>query len=194
MEFGPAEWHDFFRVFPDGAGSHATALRGLRLLRGYPGRKDAICVLNPETVSLLPESVRFLLSETDAHICVNPNFSAKWTPEALAALERAYTEVADIVRNSYRAGCPVHVNVLDGKIHNLLTEGYRPCQRCEPVTRELAVAPSGNLYPCPNLVGDDDRVSPFLCFHEKLSVRLADALASDLLAEKNEPFLRAFRS
>lgn len=248
---GCARMHDFFRVFPDGAGSHAAALRGLRLLRGYPGRKDAICVLNPETVSLLPESVRFLLSETDAHICVNPNFSAKWTPEALAALERAYTEVADIVRNSYRAGCPVHVNVLDGKIHNLLTEGYRPCQRCEPVTRELAVAPSGNLYPCPNLVGDDDRVelrlgdvrnglnsaavlralartgchspecegcpirarcmngcccanyfssgatdrvSPFLCFHEKLCVRLADALASDLLAEKNEPFLRAFCS
>jgi len=247
---GCARMHDSFRVFPDGSGSHAAALRGLRLLSRYPARKDVICVLNPETVPLLPESVRFLLSETDAHLSLNANFSADWTPEACAALERAYTGVADIVRASYRVGRAAHVNVLDGKIRNLLTDGYRACQRCEPVTRELAVAPSGNLYPCPNLVGDDDRadlrlgdvrrgfdqaavlralartgchspecadcpirercmngcccvnyfsagatdrVSPFLCFHEKLCVRLADALAADLLAERNETFLRAFR-
>ncbi|MBN2685468.1 MAG: SPASM domain-containing protein [Pontiellaceae bacterium] len=36
-----------------------------------------------------------------------------------------------------------------------LKDGYAACDRCSFGEREVAVAPSGNLYPCERLVGDD---------------------------------------
>ena len=247
---GAAAQHDACRVRPDGTGSHADALRGLRLLRGYPGRLETVCVVTPATVPFVPESVRFLLGESRAPIALNIDFGAAWDEPALAALDDAYAAVAALVLAEYRAGREAHVTWIDGKIRTLLRGGYPACHRCRPVERELAVAPSGNLYPCPNLVGDDDRAelrlgdvrrgfdrgavlralartgchspecaacpirercmnwcccanyfsagatdraSPLLCHHERLAVRLADALAETLLSERNETFLGAFR-
>ena len=149
------------------------------------------------------------------------------------------------------AAQPLHLTWFDGKLKALRVGGYRACDKCDPVRRELAVAPSGNLYPCPNLVGNDDkedlrlgtaqegfdpaaiarilarrgnhdpacrdcpaaprcvnwcccanyfstgrtdRVGSFGCFHEKLSIELADRVAETLLAERNAPFASWFKS
>ena len=149
------------------------------------------------------------------------------------------------------AASPLHLTWFDGKLKALRIGGYRACDKCDPVRRELAVAPSGNLYQCPNLVGNDDkeelrlgsaqagfdeaavlravarrgnrdpacrdcpaaprcvnwcccanwfstgrtdRVGSFGCFHEKLSIELADRVAETLLAEKNEPFAAWFKA
>ena len=246
---GTAASHDRFRRYPDGRGSHADCLRALERVKRHRIEAEVVCVLNPETVAGLPDSVRFLVSVFGGRIGINPNFLAEWTDADCAALEKAYAEIADFYLESYRRGTPFRVTWIDGKIKTLLSNGYGPCDKCCPLKRELAVSPSGNFYPCENLVGNDDREDirlgnvrdgldeaafvralqtcgnhdeacrtcpvtsrclnwcccvnylstghtdhsgGFLCFHEKLAIRLADRVAETLLAERNERFIKTF--
>ena len=274
---GSPAMHDANRVFPDGRGSHATCMAALRLVEDSPApRPEVICVVTPATAPLLAEGVRYLHARTALPIAVNPDFTAAWDDASRAALRRAYEILAGDVLASWRAAAqpanpqtcepanlqtcepangaaaqPLHLTWLDGKLKALRNGGYRACDRCDPVRRELAVAPSGNLYPCPNLVGNDDkedlrlgtaqagfdpaaiaralarrgnhdpacrdcpaaprcvnwcccanyfstgrtdRVGSFGCFHEKLSIELADRVAETLLAERNAPFASWFKS
>jgi uncharacterized protein len=49
----------------------------------------------------------------------------------------------------------VRVNIIDGKIRVRIKEGYEQCDHCGFGENELAVAASGNLYPCERIVADD---------------------------------------
>ena len=274
---GSPAMHDANRVFPDGRGSHAACMAALPLVEDFPApRPEIICVVTPATAPLLAEGVRYLHARTALPIAVNPDFTAAWDDASRAALRRSYEILADDVLSSWRAAAqpanpptcepanlqtfepsngaaasPLHLTWFDGKLKALRIGGYRACDKCDPVRRELAVAPSGNLYPCPNLVGNDDkedlrlgtaqagfdpaavaralarrgnhdpacrdcpaaarcvnwcccanwfstgrtdRVGSFGCFHEKLSIELADRVAETLLAERNEPFAAWFQS
>lgn len=250
---GSPAMHDASRRFPDGRGSHAACMAALRLVEDFPApRPEVICVVTPATAPLLAEGVRYLHERTALPIAVNPDFTAAWDAASRAALRAAYEALAGDVLASWRDGTrPLHLTWLDGKLKALRIGGYRACDKCDPVRRELAVAPSGNLYPCPNLVGNDDkedlrlgtaqagfdpaavaralarrgnrdpacrecpaaprcvnwcgcanyfstgrtdRVGSFGCFHEKLSIELADRVAEALLAERNEPFAAWFKA
>ena len=250
---GSPEMHDANRVLPNGRGSHAACMAALPLVEDFPApRPEIICVVTPATASLLADGIRYLHARTALPIAVNPDFTAEWDDVARADLRAAYETLADDVLASWRDGSrPLHLTWFDGKLKALRIGGYRACDKCDPVRRELAVAPSGSLYQCPNLVGNDnktelrlgsvqegfdeaailraiarrgnrdpacrdcpaaprcvnwcccanwfstgrtDRVGSFGCFHEKLSIELADRVAETLLAERNEPFAAWFKA
>ncbi|MHC4599058.1 MAG: hypothetical protein ACYS47_08645, partial [Planctomycetota bacterium] len=62
------------------------------------------------------------------------------------------------------------------------------CMECELRTR------CRNWCACTNhfLTGRFDRVSPLVCFHERMAIEIADRTASRLFTDKNEVFLREF--
>ena len=156
---GSPAMHDANRRFPDGRGSHALCMAALPLVEDFAApRPEIICVVTPATAPLLAEGVRYLHARSALPIAVNLDFTADWDEASLASLRTAYETLADDVLASWRAGDrPLHLTWLDGKLKALRLGGYRSCDKCDPVRRELAVAPSGNLYPCPNLVGNDDK-------------------------------------
>ena len=43
---------------------------------------------------------------------------------------------------------------MNGKIKTILLGGYRFCDKCSPIKKELAVDVDGKLYPCPNMIGE----------------------------------------
>ncbi|MBU1534354.1 SPASM domain-containing protein, partial [Myxococcota bacterium] len=45
---------------------------------------------------------------------------------------------------------------IDGKIITHLKNGFEECDKCGFAEREFAVAPSGNIYGCERLIGNDD--------------------------------------
>lgn len=246
---GNEAMHDTWRVDAAGRGSHADCVRALAHLRGYDAA-ELICVVDPANLRHLADSVAWMAETFDWKIALNLNFAADWDEAALALLTHEYHRVGDVYLRRYRDGHPVRINVLDGKIRTHLQHGYRDCDKCSMGERELAVAASGNLYPCARLVGDDDRpelrigdvrsgfdalrrlhflthrgnrnpacdgcpvrercmnwcgcvnhvtsqgrtdhVGPFTCFHEKLSIEVADRVAETLWNERNPAFLRAF--
>ena len=249
---GSPAMHDANRAYPDGRGSHADCMAALSLVDDFPSpRPEIICVATPATAPLLAEGIRYLHARSALSIAVNPDFTAEWDDSARAALRASYEALASDVLASWREGSrPLHLNWLDSKLVALRHGGYRACDKCDPVRRELAVAPSGNLYQCPNLVGNDDkadlrlgsvqagfdgkavlhalarcgnsdpacaqcpaaprcinwccclnwfstghtdRIGSFRCFHEKLSIELADSAAETLLGERNVSFADWFR-
>jgi uncharacterized protein len=116
-----------------------------------------IVVADPRNVAHLAESVEWLMARDIRRISLNPNFYIDWPKSALMLWRKGYDRVAGLYVDRYRAGQPVKVNVIDGKIRVRVKEGYEACDRCGFGEKEIAVAPGGNLYPCERVVGDDTR-------------------------------------
>ena len=95
------------------------------------------------------------MSEGVRHISLNPNFYCAWSPRALAAWEKGCEQIGDLYIDCYRRGAPVRINVIDGKIRTHLKEGYEMCDHCGFGDQEIAIAASGNIYPCERIVADD---------------------------------------
>jgi len=101
--------------------------------------------------------VRYLHDEEGVvDISITPNFYIEWDDEALHKCEQAYEEIGDYYIESLRRGDFFQVNFIDGKIITHLKNGFEACDKCGFAEHEFAVAPSGNLYGCERLIGDDD--------------------------------------
>jgi uncharacterized protein len=152
---GNAAMHDTLRRFPDGTGSHAAASRALRFFRGPQPTGEIILVVDPRNVEHLAESVEWLISEDIRNIALNPNFYLEWPKAALTTWQKASERIGDLYIDTYRAGKPIRINVIDGKIRTRIKDGYAPCDQCGFGENEIAIAASGNIYPCERIVGDD---------------------------------------
>jgi uncharacterized protein len=146
--------HEATRPTRGGRSSFDRVLRGLDLLVIAGARLETITVVDPANVERLGASVRFLASRGVDRIALNPNFGADWSDAALAAWERGYLDVATFYAERSLAGRPLKVNVLDDKLVAHSKGGYGEGDRCCG-RGAVAVAPSGNLYACARLVGED---------------------------------------
>jgi uncharacterized protein len=159
---GHAAMHDTLRRFADGRGSHAACARALRPFRGRERGAEVVLVVDPRNVAHLADSVAWLAGEGMRHISLNPNFYIEWPEGALATWRTHMERLADLYVHWYRCHVPVRINVFDGKIRTRLQEGYAPCDRCGFGDQEIAIAASGNIYPCERIVADDAANEP-LC-------------------------------
>jgi len=73
----------------------------------------------------------------------------------LLTWEQACKKIGSFYIEKYRQGIPIRINIIDGKIRVRLKEGYAACDRCGFGHNEIAIAPSGNIYPCERIVADD---------------------------------------
>ncbi len=152
---GVPEAQNGCRPYRDGRGSFAgTSEAMLRLLPRFPGM--AVCaVVSPENAEHLPASIDFFLDAGIRRIWLNPNFFAPWGEREIDLWRRGYEHMARRCYEEFLAGRVVHVNFLMAKIVTHLKGQYDPCDCCDFGRKEIAVAPSGNIYPCQRMVGDD---------------------------------------
>jgi uncharacterized protein len=148
--------HDAHRTGRGGRSSHARTAAGLRLALEAGLAVRTILVLDPATVDLLPDSLAWLRSLGAADFVVNPNWLADWTaPPLRERWERSYAAAAALWVAAFREDRPFWLSFLDDKVSTHLKGGYTPSERCDLGRRNLVVAPSGRLYPCDRLVGED---------------------------------------
>jgi len=152
---GNREMHESCRFLAGGRSSFDGVVRGLKTALKYPHSVETVTVLDPKNISYLPDGVQFLAELGVKRISLNPNFYEEWSDDQLSQWERAYERVGDYLLSRYRAGAPVAVNVIDAKMITRIKNGYAKSDRCRFGCGEMAVAPSGNIYPCERLVGDD---------------------------------------
>ncbi|MBI5502527.1 MAG: radical SAM protein [Deltaproteobacteria bacterium] len=156
---GTKEAHDANRRDPRGRSSHARTVAGLRRALAAGLGLRVILVLHPDNVDLLPESLACLREQGAADFVVNPDWSADWRDESLRARwERAYESAARLWSDAHRDGRPFWLSFVDDKIAAAVKGGYTAAERCDLGRRNLVVAPSGRLYPCDRLVGEDRNV------------------------------------
>jgi uncharacterized protein len=152
---GVARAHQATRPTRGGRSSFAEVVRALDLLVSRGAWLETISVVDPANVRWLGATVRWLAERGVERIALNPNFGAGWSEPALAAWQRGYQEAAALYVERSLAGRPLYINVIEDKLITHVKGGYQAADRCAMGHGAVAVAPSGNLYPCERMVQED---------------------------------------
>ncbi|MBI5498026.1 MAG: radical SAM protein [Deltaproteobacteria bacterium] len=156
---GCAAAHNATRRYANGRPSHADVAAHVRGLaqRVAPGGFKVMSVVDPANVGHLGSVLDAALELGCLDVGINVNHAAAWDDDARAAYARGLRELGDRYVAACRRGIRFKLALLDSKIITHLRGGFSPEERCDFGCEELAVAPSGRLYPCDRLVGMDDR-------------------------------------
>jgi uncharacterized protein len=156
---GCKEAHEAGRPKRGGGSSFGEVVRGLELLVESEAWFETISVVSPANVRWLGESVRFLVERGVERVSLNPDFGGDWNDAALADWELGYRVAGEIYYGRSLAGRPVYINVIEDKLITHVKSGYAGGDHCGMGHGAVAVAPSGNLYPCERMVEEDRDVS-----------------------------------
>jgi uncharacterized protein len=141
MDGGP-EGQDAGRVFVGGLGSFASLEPKIdHLLKRLP-RVHVNAVITPDNVTVLAESLRFLLHRGFASVALAFDYSDPRLADVLSILEEQL-EAAAAVYEDVRVRQP-------GLFVDLFDDGRNPYARgrCALGQRDFAVDPSGRIFPC----------------------------------------------
>lgn len=152
---GAPQVHDANRRYVDGSGSALVVERNLRRAIAQLPRVAVNAVIHPKTLRHLPNTVQYFMGLGLREIHLSPDLSAQWTKTDLAVLPRVLATIGELYSDAFRAVDPVFINIIDSKIAVMLRGGFQPAERCRMGTGELAFTPSGRIYGCERLVGND---------------------------------------
>lgn len=150
---GTQEAHDRHRVFSDGTGSFSRVRRTLEQLVELDKDFRVVLVVRPGNLIGLAENVLNLRNFGVRGIDLSLDVWSRWTNRDVTELVSAISETARV----WREHLPhLSINWFDEKAAALCRSTcVEDTARCGFGVGEIAVAPSGNLYPCERLVGED---------------------------------------
>jgi uncharacterized protein len=152
---GGADVHDLHRRDVDDRGSHATVVAAIARLRQRRIPFDLVAVVTPETADAMGGSLAFLSALGAEQISFQIDYRSTWDKPALGQLSAGLARAADRMIELFRAGQSAIVRPFHPKILSHITGGL-PCPaRCRLAAQEFAVAPSGRIYPCAEMIGED---------------------------------------
>ncbi len=154
---GTANVHDRHRVTASGRKTAYTVHATIRRLVAMQKDFWVIAVVRPNTVDQLPESIAFLQSLGVTKIQPSLDLWTQWKAEDVCRLERAIDKCARIWRRAIPELC---ISWFDAKAGKLVGARSEQSSRCGFGKGEVAVAPSGRLYPCERLIGEDRPDNP----------------------------------
>ncbi len=150
---GPPRVQDLFRRNQHGGETSARVERTLLAMQQDLPEVVINAVYTPQTLELLPESVDYFSALGFRQIYLNPDFTAHWSREDASHLVPVYQTLGQQYIDWYLQHDPHYISLIDTKIAVLVRGGYRPMERCQMGTGELAITPDGGLYPCGRLSG-----------------------------------------
>ena len=153
---GPADVHDRARPYAGGRGSHARVVRNIVAARGRVRSLSVACVLGPASLDRAREVVEQGPSLGVRTVHLSLDYHAHWRRADLARLPGALGAVGDAWVDAYRRGEPIALPLLDAKVARHVLAPLVAFGRCACGDAEWTVAPSGRIYPCDRLVGEDD--------------------------------------
>jgi uncharacterized protein len=144
--------HDRHRRGADGRGSSAQVLRTILRLQQAGREPRVVMVVRPDTVAAFPRGIAWLRDHGISHVDPSLDIWATWTVDDARLLEAAIAEAAEV----WREGLP-HCSVgwFDEKAARIAALPTELTARCGYGDGQIAVAPSGNLYPCERVLGVD---------------------------------------
>jgi len=154
---GVQKAHDACRRRRTGDSTFADTMQALRVLLECVSNPAVCLVVSPENVRFLADSIDMLLDKGIRRIIISPNFLGNWEQHHLNVWRQGYEHVAACFEEAYRRRDVLNINLFSAKIIAHLTGGRDPSDFCGLWPRRLAVAPSGRVYVCQIMVGDDDR-------------------------------------
>jgi uncharacterized protein len=149
--------HDRHRLTIEGAGTSRRVEATMRRLIDAGRAFHVVMVVRPDTLGQLPRGITYLRSLGVRQLEPSLDLWATWTMADVEALERVVGECAEL----WRDGLPAFgIGWFDEKAAELSGVPREPSARCGFGAGEVAVAPSGNVYPCERLMDADRDGNP----------------------------------
>ncbi|MBN2670229.1 MAG: radical SAM protein [Deltaproteobacteria bacterium] len=162
------------RRYPDGAPAYDDIVRGAERVKQTMGKVALSAVVDPSNVNWMAESFAHVIALGAYRFSFNFNYDAHWDEPALAQYKSQMKRVTQHYVNAYRAGNAIDYSTFTSKIRSHLNDGLQ--SKCKFGEGELTLAPSGRLYPCERLVGEDTNAE--LCIgHIDTGINLEKVLA-----------------
>ncbi len=155
---GNEAMHNTHRKHANQRGSFHEVLKGIQTLQTLynDGEYTIISVATPQNIHHLNDAVKYLYEELkiqEIHLALN--YYGRWAEDekSIEAYRAIYHALGDYVIEQYRQGKEITIDIIDGKIKAQIAGG---CASCSFGELKIAVAPSGNIYPCERLIGEDE--------------------------------------
>ena len=144
--------HDAHRVTADGRGTSEAVRATLRRLRAAGKSFSVVMVVRPDTVGHLSSGVEYHRCIGIRHMEPSLDLWTVWTADDLARLAREIHKCALLWRDALP---DFSLSWFDEKAALLACLPQAPTARCGFGAGQMAVAPSGRLYPCERLISSD---------------------------------------
>jgi len=175
---------DATRRFRNGRSSYRRIEPNLRRLLDEGFQVRVVAVIDPKNAAFLGESFDHLMDLGVRQILFSPNYTGDWDDAACETFEAALDDLGARYMARFRAGQDVRLDPLNGKVVTHLAQGYKEKNLCQFGQKEIAISPSGKIYPCDRLVAEDS--NPEVCIGDLeggLDVERRDAM----VRAKNRP-------
>lgn len=154
---------DRFRPMAGGKSSFDRIWANLQLAAPWLQRLDVMMVVSPQTVAGLPEAVERLRDIGLYRASLVPNVDHPWEAADREAARIAYGRLARLYLDTRTTDRPMYVHpFVEHRAARETGLGAGAATACGESScgfgeSEMAVAPSGRIYPCARLVSDDRR-------------------------------------
>jgi uncharacterized protein len=152
---GHPKLHDRTRSFASGNGSYATIDKHLDRILKFNPYTVAISVVVPETAAMLAEGAQHLFGRGFRYVIQTLDYSGDWQAGDIATLKEQYSQLASFYYERLSKGSKIYYAAFDERIKTWSQKPYRLGDLCDMANSQIAIAPSGRIYPCVQFVADD---------------------------------------
>jgi uncharacterized protein len=152
---GNREAHDAERPHMSGKSSFDDVHSGLSCVLQAGLAFETISVVTPSNAHLIGKSVAYLFDLGVPRVSLNVAYEAAWNDASLESLKQGLVDAAQTTAAHFRQGRIVSFSLFDAKI--ALRNGKKAA--CAIGEGAVAIAPSGNIYPCERMVAEDENAA-----------------------------------
>jgi uncharacterized protein len=156
---GSAPVYNLNRRYKNGRICYNKVVKNLQLALERLNKLQVNAVYGPDTIDHLAKSVSYFTDLGISAIHLNPNIHAFNGNKIASKLRKTYMQIADHYIQCYQNDTEIAINLIDSKIIVFLKGGYDATDKCGMGETEWGFAPSGNIYPCERLIGEDNDLS-----------------------------------
>jgi len=151
---GNKTMHNTHRLYADGSGTFEDVKKSIKTLQKEysSGEYCTNSVVTPQNIKHLNDSVAFLFEElniNNLHLTID--YFSNWG-EDVESYIKIFNTLGDYIIKQYRNNRDIAINILDDKIKSAIENS---CYTCTFAEQKIGIAPSGRLYPCERLIGND---------------------------------------
>jgi uncharacterized protein len=152
---GNADQHDTNRRFAGGAGSYDSIVGCLDDVFDFNPYTMAVSVVTPETAGLVASGVKDLFRRGFRYVLQTLDYSAPWEKRQIKILKKQYVDLARYYSDALRDGKKLYYSPFDERIKTWAQKPYGKGDLCDLANTQIAVSPSGRIYPCVQFIGED---------------------------------------
>jgi uncharacterized protein len=153
---GDQAQHDRCRRYAGEKGSYQDIASRLPAILEFNPYTIAVSVVVPETAPCLAAGVSHLFEKGFRYVLQTLDYSAPWKSSDIAILKKQYQQVARYYADRLAKGQKTFYSPFDERIKTWTQKARGPGDICDLANSQIAIAPSGRIYPCVQFVGRDE--------------------------------------